>query len=149
MYLLSELFASNISCPGTDFNVNVSCIVNEDFNDFRSFLNFSSNSVHVDVHINVDNYLNRKFYNHNFQSKSDSKSINFKLEILFSVFSLMFCHIFLEHNRKLRIKIFEFLIIISVLNVMKYFNHSEVYDGIKTCILSHFFTYESTYYVIM
>ena len=55
----------------------------------------------------------------------------------------MFYHIFLKHNRELRIKIFEFLILISVLNVMKYFNHSEVYDGIKICSQLHFFTYES------
>ena len=33
--------------------------------------------------------------------------------------------------------------LISVLNVMKYFNHSEVYDGIKICSQLHFFTYES------
>ena len=55
----------------------------------------------------------------------------------------MFYYIFLKHNRELRIKIFEFVILISVLNVMKYFNHSEVYDGIKTCSQLHFFTYES------
>ena len=40
-------------------------------------------------------------------------------------------------------KIFEFLILISVFNVMKYFNHSEVCNDIKTCSQSHFFTYES------
>ena len=55
----------------------------------------------------------------------------------------MFYHIFLKHNRELRIKIFEFLTLTSVVNVMNYFNHSEVYDGIKTCRQSHFFTYES------
>ena len=33
--------------------------------------------------------------------------------------------------------------VISVLNVMKYFNYSEVYDGIKICSQLHFFTYES------
>ena len=43
----------------------------------------------------------------------------------------------------LRIKIFEFVILISVLNVMKYLNHSEVYGGIKTCSQLQFFTYES------
>ena len=42
-----------------------------------------------------------------------------------------------------QIKIFEFLLLISVLNVMKYSNHSKVYDGIKTGSQSHFFTYES------
>ena len=120
-----------MSCIGSAFDVNVSCIVNDDFNDFGPFF-FSNNSVvNVDVHVNVDNYLNHKFYDHNFQSKPESNSSNFKLEILFSVFSLKFYHIFLKHSRGLRIKIFEFLILISVLNVMKYFNHSEVYDGIK------------------
>ena len=55
----------------------------------------------------------------------------------------MFYHIFLKHNRELKIKLFEFLILVSVLNVTKYCNHLEVYDGIKTCSQSHFFTYES------
>ena len=55
----------------------------------------------------------------------------------------MFYHIFLKHNRELRIKVFEFLILISVLNVMKYFNHSKAYDGIKNCSQLRFFTYES------
>ena len=56
---------SNMSCIGSVFDVNVSCIVNDDFNDFRSFLIFSKNLVvDVDVHVNVDNYLNPKFYNH-------------------------------------------------------------------------------------
>ena len=55
----------------------------------------------------------------------------------------MLYHIFLKHNCELTIKIFEFLILISVLNVMKYFNHSEVYDGIKICSQLRFFTYES------
>ena len=91
----------------------------------------------------IDNYLNSKFYDHDFQSKPESNSKNFKPEILFSVFSLMFYYIFLKHNRELRIKIFEFVILISVLNVMKYFNHSDVSDGIKTCSQLHFFTYES------
>ena len=57
-----------MSCIGSVFDVNVSCIVNDYFNDFRSFLIFSNNSVHVDVHVNVDNYLNCIFYDHNFQS---------------------------------------------------------------------------------
>ena len=78
------------------------------------------------------------------QNNSKNNSKNFKSEILFSVFGLMFYYIFLKHNRELRIKIFEFVILISVLNVMKYFNHSEVYGGIKTCSQLHFFTYEST-----
>ena len=83
-------------------------------------------------------YLNRKFYDHNFQSKPQSNSNNFKPEILFAVFTLMFYHIFLKCKN-----IFEFLILISVVDVMKYFNHSEVYDGIKICSQLHFFTYES------
>ena len=129
---------SNMNCIGSAFDVHVSCIANDDLNNFRSFIIFSNNSVvNVDVHVNVDNYLNRRFYDHNFQLKP------IKLEILFSVFTLMFYHIFLKHNRELRIKIFEFLILISVFNVMKYFNHSEVYDGIKICSQLHFFTYES------
>ena len=99
-----------------------------------SFLFFSNNSVvNVSVHVNVDN----------FQSKPESNINNFKPGILFSVFTLKFYHIFLRHNRELRIKIFECLILISVLNVMKYFNHSEVYDGIKICSQFRFFTYES------
>ena len=144
LYLLSVFLTSNMSCIGRAFDINVSCIVNDDFNDFRSFLIFSNNSVvNVDIHVNVENYLNRKFYDHNFQSKPESNSNNFKPEILFSVFTLMFHHIFLKYNRELRIKIFEFLILIYVLNVMKYFNHSEVYGGIKICSQWHFFTYES------
>ena len=116
----------------------------DNFNDFRSFWIFSSNSVvNVDVRVNVHNYLNRKFCDHDFLSKPESNSKNFKPEILFSVFSLMFYYFFLKRNRELRIKIFEFVILISVLNVMKYFNHSEVYGSIKTCSQLHFFTYES------
>ena len=61
----------------------------------RSFLTFSNNSVvNVDGHVNVDNCLNHKFYDHNLQSKLESNSNNFKSEILLSVFSLMFYHIF-------------------------------------------------------
>ena len=55
----------------------------------------------------------------------------------------MFYHSFLKNNRELRVKIFTFLTLNSVLNVMKYFNHSEVYDSIKICSQLHFFTYES------
>ena len=97
----------------------------------------------VDVQVNVDNYLIRKFYDHDFQLKPESNSKNFKPEILLSVFSLMVYYIFLKPNRELRIKIFEFVTLILVLNVIKYFNHSEVYDGIKTCSQLHFVTYES------
>ena len=125
---------SKMSCIGSAFDVNISCIVNNDFNDFRSFLIFSNNSVvNIDVQVNVDDYLNCSFYDHNFQSKPESNSNNFKPEILFLVFTLMLYHIFLKRNQKLRIKVFEFLILISALNVMKYFNHSKVYDGIKIC----------------
>ena len=82
----------------------------DDFNDFRSFLTFSNNSVvNINVHVNVDNYFNRKFYDHDFHSKSESNN-------------KMFYYIFMERNRELRIKIFEFVILISVPNVMKYFN---------------------------
>ena len=95
LYLLSVFLTSNMSCIGSAFDVHVSCIVNGDFNEFRSFLIFSNNSVvNVGVHVNVDNYFNRKFYDHNFQSKPESNSNNFKPEILFSVFTLMFYHIF-------------------------------------------------------
>ena len=67
LYLLSVFLTSNMSCIGSAFDVNVSCIVNDDFNNFRSFLIFSNNSVvNVDVHVNVDNYLNHKFYDHNY-----------------------------------------------------------------------------------
>ena len=144
LYLLSVLLTSNMSCIGSVFDDNVSFIVNDDFNDFRSFLICSNNSVvNVDAHFKVDNYLNHKFYGNNFQSKPESNSNNFKPEILFLVFSLMFYHSFLKNNRELRVKIFTFLTLTSVLNVMKYFNHSEVYDGIKICSQLHFFTYES------
>ena len=143
LYLLSALLACNMSRLGSAFDINVSCVVNDDFNNFRSFLIFYNNSVHVYVHVNFGNYLNHKFYDHNFQSKPESNSNNFKPEILFSVFSLTFYHIISKHNREIMIKIFEFLILISVLNVMKYFIHTEVHDGIKTCSQSRFFTYGS------
>ena len=144
-----------MSCIGSVFDDNVSFIVNDDFNDFRPFLNndfndfrsfliFSNNSVvNVDAHFKVDNYLNRKFYGRNFQSKPESNSNNFKPEILFLVFSLMFYHSFLKNNRELRVKVFTLLTLTSVFNVMKYFNHSEVYDVIKICSQLHFFTCES------
>ena len=57
LFFLSVFLASNMSCIGSAFDVNVRCIVNDDFNDFRSFLFFSNNPVHVDVHVNVHNYL--------------------------------------------------------------------------------------------
>ena len=64
-YLSSVFLASNMSRVGSVFDINVSYIVNDDFNDFRSFLIVSNNPVHGDVHVNADNYLNCKFYNHN------------------------------------------------------------------------------------
>ena len=110
LYLLSVFLTSNMSCIGNVVDVNVSCVVNDDFNNFRSFVIYSSNSVvNVDVDVKVDDYLNRKFYDHNLQPKPESNSNNFKLETLFSVFSLMFYHFFLKHNCELRIKIFAFL----------------------------------------
>ena len=86
MYLLSVFLTSNMSCIGIASDVNASCIVSEDFNDFRLFLIFCNNSVvNVDVQVNVGNYLNRKFCDHDFQSKHESNSKNFKLKILFPV----------------------------------------------------------------
>ena len=82
----------NMSCFGSVFDVNVSYIVNDNFNYFKSFLIFSNNSVYVDVHVNGDNYLNRKFCGHKFQSKLESNINNVKLEILFFFF------FFLKHN---------------------------------------------------
>ena len=99
LYLLSVFLTSNMSCIGIVLDANASCIVSDDFNNFRSFLIFSNNSavnVYVHVNVNVDNYLNSKFYNHDFPSKPESNSKNFKPEILFSVFSLMFFYIFFE-----------------------------------------------------
>ena len=88
---------SRFSCV---FNNNVMCLASDDFSDVRSFLFFSNNLVHVHVHVNVANYLNRNIYDQNFKtwSKPESNSNDFKLEILFSVFSLMFCHIFFKHS---------------------------------------------------
>ena len=42
LYLLSVFLASNMSCIGSAFDVHVSCIVNDDFNEFRLFLIFSN-----------------------------------------------------------------------------------------------------------
>ena len=71
-------FVSNISLFSSVFDVDACYIVNDNFNDFNSFFIFSNNSVHVDVHVNVDNFLNRKFFNRNFQSKLESNCNNFK-----------------------------------------------------------------------
>ena len=67
---------------GSVFDVNVSYIVKEDFNDIRSFLISSYNSVHVYVYVNGENYLNHKHV-YSFQSKTECDSNNFKLEVLF------------------------------------------------------------------
>ena len=76
LYWLSVFLTSNMNFIGIAFGANVSCIVSNDFSDFRSFLFFSNNSViNVDVHVNVDNYLNLKFYDHDFQSKPESKDV--------------------------------------------------------------------------
>ena len=45
LYLLSVFLTSNMNCIGIAFDVNASCIVSDDFNDFRSFLIFFNNSV--------------------------------------------------------------------------------------------------------
>ena len=113
------LLTSNMNCIGIALDFNASCIVSDNFNAFRSLVIFSNNSV-VNVNVNVDKYLNCKFYDHDFQSKPESNSKNFNPEILFPVFGLMFYYIFLKHNCELRIKIFESAILISVHNVMQY-----------------------------
>ena len=77
LYLLSVLLTSNLSCIVSAFYVNVTCLVNNDFNDLMSFLIFSNNAViNVDAHVKVDNYLDRKFYDHNFKPKPESNSNN-------------------------------------------------------------------------
>ena len=99
LYLLSVFLTSNMSCIGIALDANAGCIVCDEFSNFRSFLIFSNNSVvTVDVHVNVhvDNCLNRKFYNHDFQSKPESNSKNDKPEILLSIFSLTFFLHFFE-----------------------------------------------------
>ena len=92
-------------CIGSISYVNVSSIVNGDFNGVKSFLIFSNKLVHVDVLVNVDNYCN-------FMITIFNQNLRVTAMLI-------------------RVKIFEFLILISVLNVIKYFNHSKVYDGIK------------------
>ena len=70
LYLLSVVLTSNMSCIGNALDANASCVASDDFNDFRSFLIFSNNSViNVDVHVNVnvDSDLNSKFYDHDFR----------------------------------------------------------------------------------
>ena len=76
-------------------------------------MSFFNNKVHVQI--NVDNYISPK------ESESESNSNNFELGILFSLFSLIFYRMFLKRKRELGKTIFELLILIPVLNVMKYF----------------------------
>ena len=61
--MLSVFLISNTSRVGTVFGINVSYIVNDDFSDFTSFLIVFNNPDHVEVQVNVNNYLDRKFYN--------------------------------------------------------------------------------------
>ena len=82
LYLFSVFLVSNMNRFGSVFDVNVSYIVKEDFNDIRSFLISSYNSVHVYVYVNGENYLNHKHV-YSFQSKTECDSNNFKLEVLF------------------------------------------------------------------
>ena len=77
LYLLSVFLTSNMSCIDIALDANASCIVM--ILTTLSFLIFSNNSVvNVDIHVNVnvDNYLNSKFYDHDFQSKPESNSKN-------------------------------------------------------------------------
>ena len=55
LYLLSVVLTSNMSCIGNALDANASCTASDDFNDIRSFLIFSNNSVvNFDVHVNVN-----------------------------------------------------------------------------------------------
>lgn len=87
---------ANMSCFSSVFDVNVGYIENDNFNKFRPFSIFSNISVCVGIHVNVDNYLNHKFYIQNLQSKSESNCYNFKQDILFSVFNFLFHHEYLN-----------------------------------------------------
>ena len=87
---------ANMSCCSSVFDVNVGYIENDNFNKFRSFSIFPNISVHVGIHINVDNYLNHKFYIQNLQSKSENNSYNFEQNVLFSVFTFLFHHEYLN-----------------------------------------------------
>ena len=53
---------ANMSCCSSVFDVNVGYIENDNFNKFRSFSVFSNISVRTGIHVNVDNYLNHRFY---------------------------------------------------------------------------------------
>ena len=55
LYLSSVFLTSNMSCIGNALDANASCTPSDDFNDIRSFLIFSNNSVvNFDVHVNVN-----------------------------------------------------------------------------------------------
>ena len=54
----------------------------------------------------------------------------------------MFYHIFLKHKCELRINIFEFLMLILKISVMKFVKDSESYLCIKAYTPMHLFTYE-------
>ena len=92
--------------------------MNFDFNNFRPFLIPSNHSVYFHVYVNVENNINQRFYNNDFNSKPESNSYILKLEILSSVFSLKFFNVFLKGKHESRIKVFEFLLymLISMLN---------------------------------
>ena len=89
------MYTLRLSVISSVFDGNASRIVNEDFNDIRSFLIVSNNSVHVDVHVNVDNYLNHNIYDHNFQSKPESNNNSFKPgDPIFSLYFNVLSHVF-------------------------------------------------------
>ena len=75
------------------------------------------------------------------QNLENSKQ-NFEPKILFSTFSLIFYHIFLKHKCELRVNIFEFLMLILKVSVMKFANDSESYVCNKAYSQVQFFTYE-------
>ena len=89
LYFLSGFLISNMSFIGSVFDVSVCCIVYDDFNDFRSFLDddfndfrsflifFNNSVVNVHAHFKFDNYLNCKFYDSNFHLKPESNNNNF------------------------------------------------------------------------
>ena len=119
IYIFLDFFGQlyeSIWCSVFDFKVHDN--VNFDFNNFRSFLIFSNNSVYFHVYVNVENNINQRFYNNDFNSKPESNSYILKLEILSSVFSLKFFNVFLKGKHESRIKAFVFLLymLISMLN---------------------------------
>ena len=67
---------------------------------------------------------------------------NFERKILFSTFSLMIYHIFLKHKCEVRVNIFEFLMLILKVSVMKFVKDSESYVCIKAYRQVQLSTYE-------